>query len=256
MLVTYDGSSRAAGVKIYINGEPQATDIAVDVLKGSIRTTVPLKVGQRQSSDRLDGVVVNALRIYGRALVAAEIDPLAWGERVAAIVRTPADKRPAAEVDAAFGWWLRTSGSGHEGSCEGQVATLQAEEAAIKARGTFAHVMHEKAEPAMAYLLYRGEYDKRRDPVKPDTPNALPPLPADLPKNRLGLAKWLRAARASAHGPGRSQPVLAGGLRHGTGPDHGRLRRHRRACPRTPSCSTGWPSSSASRGGTSSGSSG
>ena len=51
--------------------------------------------------------------------------------------------------------------------------------------------MHEKAEPAMAYLLHRGEYDKRRDPVKPDTPNALPPLPADLPKNRLGLANWL-----------------------------------------------------------------
>ena len=51
---------------------------------------------------------------------------------------------------------------------------LAAEEAAIKKRGTFAHVMHERAEPAMAYLLYRGEYDKRRDPVKPDTPDALP----------------------------------------------------------------------------------
>ncbi len=68
LLVTYDGSSRASGVKIFINGEPQATDIAVDVLKGSIRTRVPLKAGQRQSSDRLDGVIVNALRIYGRAL--------------------------------------------------------------------------------------------------------------------------------------------------------------------------------------------
>ena len=43
----------------------------------------------------------------------------------------------------------------------------------------------------MAYLLYRGEYDKRRDPVKADTPDALPPMPADLPRNRLGLATWL-----------------------------------------------------------------
>ena len=40
-------------------------------------------------------------------------------------------------------------------------------------------------------MLYRGEYDKRRDPVKPDTPDALPPMPADLPRNRLGLASWL-----------------------------------------------------------------
>ena len=51
--------------------------------------------------------------------------------------------------------------------------------------------MHERPEPAMAYLLHRGEYDKRRDPVKADTPDALPPMPADLPRNRLGLATWL-----------------------------------------------------------------
>ena len=40
-------------------------------------------------------------------------------------------------------------------------------------------------------MLYRGEYDKRRDPVKADTPAMLPPMPAEFPKNRLGLAKWL-----------------------------------------------------------------
>src|SRR5262249_30078381 len=43
-------------------------------------------------------------------------------------------------------------------------------------------------------ILFRGEYDKRRDPVKPDTPAILPPLPPDLPHNRLGLAKWLLSA--------------------------------------------------------------
>jgi hypothetical protein len=53
--------------------------------------------------------------------------------------------------------------------------------------------MHERSEPAMAYVLHRGEYDKRRDPVKPNTPGALPPMPAELPKNRLGLARWLIA---------------------------------------------------------------
>ena len=35
--------------------------------------------------------------------------------------------------------------------------------AAIKSRGTIAHVMQEKADAAMAYILFRGEYDKRRD---------------------------------------------------------------------------------------------
>ena len=190
VLVTYDGSARAAGVKIYINGQPQLTDTPVDALKNSIRTTVPLKTGQRQSSDRLDGVVVNALRIYGRALAPSEVDQLAWADRIATIVRTPAGKRQASEIEAAFNWWRRTIDPSSK-TLQVQLASLETEETAIKTRGTYAHVMHERSDPPMAYLLHRGEYDKRRDPVKPDTPDILPPMPTDLPKNRLGLAKWL-----------------------------------------------------------------
>ena len=43
----------------------------------------------------------------------------------------------------------------------------------------------------MAFILDRGEYDHRNDPVKPSTPAILPPMPDDLPRNRLGFAKWL-----------------------------------------------------------------
>jgi Protein of unknown function (DUF1553) len=43
----------------------------------------------------------------------------------------------------------------------------------------------------VAFVLFRGDYDKRRDQVAPGTPAALPPMPADLPRNRLGLAQWL-----------------------------------------------------------------
>ena len=45
-----------------------------------------------------------------------------------------------------------------------------------------------------AYVLFRGEYDKRRDAVNPATPAFLPPMPADGPKNRLGFARWLLRA--------------------------------------------------------------
>jgi hypothetical protein len=40
-------------------------------------------------------------------------------------------------------------------------------------------------------VLFRGEYDQRRDQVHPDTPNVLPPMSSELPKNRLGFAQWL-----------------------------------------------------------------
>jgi hypothetical protein len=68
---------------------------------------------------------------------------------------------------------------------------LKAEEDEIKKRGTIAHIMNERDAAAEAYLLFRGEYDKRRDKVAPETPAALPAMPADLPHNRLGLAQWL-----------------------------------------------------------------
>ena len=68
---------------------------------------------------------------------------------------------------------------------------MEKEQSAIKARGTVAHVMQEKPEEPGAFVLFRGEYDKRRDPVKANTPEFLPPFPADGSKNRLGLAKWL-----------------------------------------------------------------
>jgi hypothetical protein len=51
--------------------------------------------------------------------------------------------------------------------------------------------MQERGEPATAFVLHRGEYDQRREEVTPDTPAALPPMPDDLPRNRLGFAKWL-----------------------------------------------------------------
>ncbi len=52
-------------------------------------------------------------------------------------------------------------------------------------------VMEEVAQPREARILKRGEYDKPGDVVPRALPAVLPPLPADSPTNRLGLAKWL-----------------------------------------------------------------
>ena len=71
------------------------------------------------------------------------------------------------------------------------MSNLEQEQSTIKARGTIAHVMQERKAPAMAYVLFRGDYDKRRDQVLPETPAVLPPFPKDAPRNRLGFARWL-----------------------------------------------------------------
>ena len=53
---------------------------------------------------------------------------------------------------------------------------------------------HERAQRgSAAFILARGEYDKRKDKVTALPPAVFGPLPAGLPANRLGLARWLVA---------------------------------------------------------------
>jgi mono/diheme cytochrome c family protein len=52
-------------------------------------------------------------------------------------------------------------------------------------------VMHDRAQPRDTFILVKGAYDKYADKVDYGTPAVLPPLPADAPKNRLALARWL-----------------------------------------------------------------
>ncbi len=191
VFVTYDGSSKAAGIKVYVDGVPQPTQPATDSLKGTIRTQVPLKVGQRHSTSRaLDGNLIHDVRTFNRTLSPDEVRTLCGSTRTYDLVAKAAKDRPAAEVDETFRWWLGEFDAPSKGLLT-RLAGLDSEEAAIKARGTVAYVMNEKPEPPMAFILNRGDYDKRRDSVKADTPDCLPPMPSDLPRNRLGLARWL-----------------------------------------------------------------
>jgi mono/diheme cytochrome c family protein len=187
--VTYDGSARAAGVKVFIDAvEQPARQVFADALKQTIRTAVPLKLAQRNTTARLEGVAVQDLRLYGRALGAAEVERLARSSRAAWLVQKP--QRSAAENDELFGWWLPAHDPAYQAFAQ-KARALEQEESAIRARGTVAHVMQERSGEPMAYVLFRGDYDKRRDPVKANTPKSLPPMLADLPHNRLGLARWV-----------------------------------------------------------------
>lgn len=190
--VTYDGSAKASGVKIYYDGQPQQTLVEVDKLQSSIKAMVPFKVGQRNTSEPLTGVAISDLRIYKRALDAGEVESVARASRFAAIIAKPADQRTDAEKNEVYPWWLASFDVPYREKTAA-LAKLTQEEGDIKSRGTIAHVMHEKSEEAKAYILARGEYDKRGEPVKPITPVALPPLAADTAHNRLGFAQWLLA---------------------------------------------------------------
>ena len=62
---------------------------------------------------------------------------------------------------------------------------------AFRARLPKTLVMQEVAVPPMTRLLKRGQYDAPGEVVTADVPSFLPPLGANAPRNRLGLARWL-----------------------------------------------------------------
>jgi len=51
--------------------------------------------------------------------------------------------------------------------------------------------MQDLAKPRKTYLLERGQYDQRRHELLPGVPTILGGMDKDLPRNRLGFAKWL-----------------------------------------------------------------
>src|SRR5204862_2019122 len=158
--------------------------------QGTIRTSVPFKIGQRNTDQKLQFMTVADLRLFHRGLSAQEAAQLATGDQIENFIAKAADQRTAEDKSKAFDWWLAAIDASSK-KLDGQLKGLQQEEVQIKARGTVAHVMNERKEEPVAYVLYRGEYDKRRDQVKATTPVALPAMPDDLPKSRLGLAQWL-----------------------------------------------------------------
>src|SRR5262249_38317398 len=52
-------------------------------------------------------------------------------------------------------------------------------------------VMEEMPTPKPAFVFKRGAYDAHGEQGSADNPKSMPPFPANLPRNRLGLTKWL-----------------------------------------------------------------
>jgi hypothetical protein len=194
VFITYDGSAKASGVKIYIDGELQEVEVQADKLddksKVSTKTKVPFKIGMRNKTSPLEKTGIQDLRLYGRVLGHEEVKDLGNTQRLSWLVSKKVDKRSKEESAELYTRWLTSLDEEYQ-QASAALDSLEKVEAEMRARATVAHVMQEKEMKPEAFVLSRGEYDKRRDKVEPATPAALPPMPKEFPRNRLGFAKWL-----------------------------------------------------------------
>lgn len=189
VMITYDGSAKVEGVKVYVDGQLQNVQPEARELKGSIRTQTPLRLGQRSAAVGPAGSRLQDLRLYNRVLTADDATLLRSRPRLF-YLRGKVTPRSGDEDNELYEQYLASFNESYQQAVAAKNAT-KSELDQLIGRGTIAHIMQEKADKPMAYILFRGEYDKRRDPVEPSTPDSLPAFPSDLPRNRLGLAKWL-----------------------------------------------------------------
>lgn len=195
VFVTYDGSSKAAGVKLYINGVHQKkVKVEANGLKNTTQGKAPLNIGRRHSGSAFAGLV-DDVRIYGRELAPTEVALLAGGDPIRPILATAADKRTKQQVDQLRNHYLATVDKKH-GELQKSRTKVAGEIAALRKPATTVMVMNEQPKPRATYLLMRGHYaspDKEAGPIKPAVPEAFGALPEGAPPNRLGLAQWLVA---------------------------------------------------------------
>ena len=98
VMVTYDGSSSADGIRIYVDGEPQDLLVRHDCLSDSIRTDQPLRIGRRSTSAHFVGII-DDVRIYSRDLSATEVRRLVHTQLAQGILRTSFDRRTKQQRD-------------------------------------------------------------------------------------------------------------------------------------------------------------
>lgn len=184
LAVTYDGSSRAQGIALYLDGKPAPVETIRDHLYGTIRyekNQPALTLGARFRDPGFKGGRIDDFQIFGNRLTALEVMavfkggewPVAWSAETALAAYY------AERVDRAYA------------SACASLKKAREEEHAFAERLREAMVMQEKETPPTAYVLARGAYDARGDLVTPNTPRSILPFPEDYPRNRLGLAEWL-----------------------------------------------------------------
>ena len=173
--VTYDGTREQAGLRMYLNGQVISLQGGGDQntrLTGSIAPGTPLLLG-KENLRGFEGGAISEFQIFNRAITAEE----------ALVVK----QWPMADRLR----YLTLHDKEYRG-LTAKLATLEAEARAIRKRGAVTLVMEERADmKPKAHILYRGMYDAPREEVEPNVPGVLPPMDPSLPRNRLGLAKWV-----------------------------------------------------------------
>lgn len=191
VLVTYDGSSRATGVKIYLNGVRCNVEVKQDNLYRTVKVFGALKIGKRVFEHQgLRDARVDEVLVFNRALSGIEVEQLLGKNTLAEILQRAPQTRTA-EQEADLRAYYLANVDARFPALQAELQHARAAQNQVLTASQQVMILGERKIPRPTFVLRRGAYDAPTDSVAPATPTNIMPFPNALPRNRLGLAQWL-----------------------------------------------------------------
>ncbi len=191
ILVTCDGSEKAKGLRIFIDGEECFRDVLQDDFANSgLSGDALIGASDEPNVTKFAGAVAD-VRIWARP---SDIEKVA-GEVREQVVQSALKAHSKGKGQSL----LTSSGTKRAWLVKNNSDFAQMETEWRNSRATWLQlereapttmVMKDLSKPRETRVLFRGEYDQPREIVEPGVPEFLPPLPPNAPRNRLGLAQW------------------------------------------------------------------
>lgn len=202
IVVSYDGSRYASGVKIYLDGRLQKIKVLLDELNQTFETNEPFRVAAGGGKESRFHGAITEVYVYDRLLSADEAEVLAATSVAEKIFKTLPEKRTTAEakkIRMAFLHDLDQHPDHPTVSAKGKEANaafrdldnLKMEREKLIESFSTTMVMEEMPTPRATFVLQRGAYDKPGEKVAPGVPATLPAWPQGVKPDRLAFARWL-----------------------------------------------------------------
>lgn len=193
LVVRWDGSGRATGLSIALNGVFVPLEIVRDSLSGTVVCAEPLRIGRRDEGLGFYGLL-DEFRWVPQVMSDSQVSDWFRDERLRGILeRRPAD-RTVNENDWLLDDWIDHEGSREVREARSAMRSAEAAVAELQSQIPLTLVMAERsAEEGRrpTHVLERGEYQRVGERVEPGVPAMIGGWSGDLPANRLGLARWL-----------------------------------------------------------------
>lgn len=185
--VSCDGRVQLLAYKVYLNGSEAPIRVIQDSAVDGKRNLVPLLLGHSKHWPGFKGAL-DELRFYNRVLSPEEAGALSVKQTVFHVAKLK--RRNRRQRDLLRLYFEEHGAAGKLAGARARLLNARRERKEFLKTVPTTMVMVEDVGRS-SHERIKGQFDQLGDVVTANTPKVLPPFPDDLPRNRLGFAKWL-----------------------------------------------------------------